>query len=281
MCFAYMSRFKDFQQLLEIKRYSFNTINTYIGLLTVFDAFIGEKQEIHRLDNPFFLQSIRDIISKRNYAYTTQKQLLSVLSLYMQEMHGKHIDLDTLRPRRPQRVLPDIFSLEEIKQMLDLTENIKHRAMLTTVYALGLRSGELINLKMAHIDKHRNIITIKAAKGKRDRQLPFPESLKLLLREYYIKYKPKTYLFEGQKNQYSSASLRAVFMNAVKRAGVKKDVTLHSLRHAYATHLLESGTDLRLIQELLGHNNIKTTMIYTHVSKRSMLQVKSPLDFLQ
>ena len=153
--------------------------------------------------------------------------------------------------------------------------------MLTTIYALGLRSGELINLKMAHIDKHSDILTIKAAKGKRDRPLPFPESLKLLLREYYIKYKPNTYLFEGQKNQYSHASLRAVFINAVKRANIKKDVTLHSLRHAYATHLLESGTDLRLIQVLLGHNNIKTTMVYTHVSKRSMLQVKSPLDFLQ
>ncbi|WP_350292372.1 tyrosine-type recombinase/integrase [uncultured Croceitalea sp.] len=276
-----MSRFKDFQQLLEIKRYSFNTINTYIGLLTVFDTFIGEEHEIHRLDNPFFLQSIRDIVSRKNYAYTTQKQLLSALSLYMQEMHGKRVDFDTLRPRRPQRVLPDILSLQEIKEILDLTENIKHRAMLTTIYALGLRSGELINLKMAHIDKHRNIITIKAAKGKRDRQLPFPESLKLLLREYYIKYKPNTYLFEGQKNQYAPASLRAVFINAVKRANIKKDVTLHSLRHAYATHLLESGTDLRLIQELLGHNNIKTTMVYTHVSKRSMLQVKSPLDFLQ
>jgi len=266
-----MSKFKDFKQLLEIKRYSFNTINTYIGLLTVFDHFIGEEQEIHRLDNPFFLQSIRDIVSRKNYAYTTQKQLLSALSLYMQEMHGKRVDFDTLRPRSPQRVLPDILSLHEIKQILDLTENIKHRAILTTIYALGLRSGELINLKLAHIDKHRD----------RDRQLPFPESLKLLLREYYIKYKPSTYLFEGQKNKYSPASLRAVFINAVKRTNIKKDVTLHSLRHAYATHLLESGTDLRLIQELLGHNNIKTTMIYTHVSKRSMLQVKSPLDFLQ
>jgi site-specific recombinase XerD len=164
---------------------------------------------------------------------------------------------------------------------LDLTKNLKHKAMLTTIYALGLRSGELINLKMSHIDKHRGTIIIKAAKGKRDRLLPFPESLKIMLREYYVKYKPKSYLFEGQKKKYSPASLRAVFKSAMNRAGIRKEVTLHSLRHAYATHLLESGTDLRLIQELLGHNNIKTTMLYTHVSKRSMLQVKSPLDFLK
>jgi site-specific recombinase XerD len=276
-----MSRFKDFKQLLTIKRYSPNTINAYIGLLSVFDSFIGENKEIHRLDNPFLLQNIRNIISKRNYAYTTQKQLLSALALYMQEIHGVRLDLDTLRPRKPQRVLPDILSLEEVKTILDLTKNLKHKAMLTTIYALGLRSGELINLKMSHIDKHRGTIIIKAAKGKRDRLLPFPESLKIMLREYYVKYKPKSYLFEGQKKKYSPASLRAVFKSAMNRAGIRKEVTLHSLRHAYATHLLESGTDLRLIQELLGHNNIKTTMLYTHVSKRSMLQVKSPLDFLK
>lgn len=275
-----MNRFKDFEQLLTIKRYSSNTINAYVGLLSVFDTFIGENQEIHRLETPFLLQHIRNIISKRSYAYTTQKQLLSALVLYMKEMYGTHLDLDTVRPRKPQRVLPDILSLQEVKKMLDLTENLKHKAMLTTIYALGLRSGELINLKLSHIDKHRDIVTIKAAKGKRDRQLPFPESLKLLLRKYYRQYEPKVYLFEGQKNKYSPASLRAVFSGAVKRAGITKEVTLHSLRHAYATHLLESGTDLRLIQELLGHNSIKTTMLYTHVSKRSMLQVKSPLDFL-
>ncbi|GMN09504.1 site-specific integrase [Croceitalea sp. MTPC9] len=276
-----MSRFYDFEQLLKIKRYSTNTINSYVGLLVAFDSFIGENHEIHRLDNSFLFQKLREIILKRSYAYTTQKQLLSALKLYMQEIHSVNLDLDTLRPRKPQRVLPDILSLKEVKLMFDLTKNLKHRAMLTTIYALGLRSGELLNLRVSHIDKDREIITIKAGKGKRDRQLPFPESLRIILREYYKQYKPKSYLFEGQKKQYSSASLRAVFINACKRADIKKDVTLHSLRHAYATHLLESGTDLRLIQELLGHNSIKTTMLYTHVSKRSLLQVKSPLDFLQ
>ncbi|MFD0797057.1 tyrosine-type recombinase/integrase [Maribacter chungangensis] len=275
-----MTDFEPFKTLLQIKRYSENTSKAYIGLLLSFDQYIGFEQEIHRLDSKFLLQKIREIIVDKNYAYTTQKQLLSAISLYMKEMHNTRLDLDTLRPRKPQRVLPEILSLQEVKRMLTATQNLKHRAMLTTVYALGLRSGELIALKVVHLDGDRNSIFVQHGKGKRDRILPFPETLKNLLREYYKEYKPKMYLFEGRDGQYTPESLRAVFKLAIKRAGVKKKVTLHSLRHAYATHLLEAGTDLRIIQELLGHNTIKTTMLYTHVSNKNVLNVKSPLDFL-
>lgn len=275
-----MTDFKNFITLLKIKRYSENTISSYIGLLVTFDKYIGFEHEIHRLDTKFLLQKIRELIIDKKYAYTTQKQVLSAVSLYMNEMYNIPLDLDTLRPRKPQRVLPQILSLQEVKRMLSLTSNIKHRAMLTTVYALGLRSGELIALKITHLDGERNGIFIQNAKGKRDRVLPFPESLKIVLRKYYKEYRPKVYLFEGRNGQYSSESLRAVFKSALKRAAIKKRVTLHGLRHAYATHLLESGTDLRVIQELLGHNTIKTTMLYTHVSNKHLLNVKSPLDFL-
>ncbi len=276
----YMTTFESFRTLLKIKRYSENTSNAYIGLLVSFSKYIGFEHEIHRLDNKFLLQKIREFILDKKYAYTTQKQLLGALSLYMKEMHNCQLDLDTLRPRKPQRVLPEILSLKEVKRMLSLTQNIKHRAMLTTIYALGLRSGELIHLEITHLDSDRNRVFIQNAKGKRDRLLPFSESLKIVLREYYKTYRPKLFLFEGRDGQYSPESLRTVFKAAVKRAGIKKKVTLHSLRHAYATHLLEAGTDLRVIQELLGHNTIKTTMLYTHVSNKSLLNVKSPLDFL-
>lgn len=276
-----MRSFEEFRKLLQIKRYSYNTIETYIGLLRSFDRYIGDSLEIHRLDSKFLLQKIRDIVLDKNYAYTTQKQLLSALKLYMQEMHNNLVDLDTVRPREPQRVLPEILSATEVKRLLDLTANKKHRAMLTTVYALGLRSGELINLKIAHLDGDRNTIFIGEGKGKKDRVLPFPESLKPCLRSYFKKYRPKVYLFEGQKGgKYTPASLRAVFNQAIKRAQITKAVTLHGLRHSYATHLLDSGVDLRRIQTLLGHNNIKTTMIYTHVSEHNVLDTHSPLDFL-
>lgn len=276
-----MESFADFKKLLIIKRYSPNTIDSYIGLLQSFDHYLGDALDIHRLDSKYLLQKIRDIVIDKNYAYTTQKQLLSALKLYMLEIHNTIVDLDTVRPKSPQRVLPEILSATEVKMLLDLTKNIKHKAMLTTIYALGLRSGELINLKISHMDGDRNMIFIGEGKGKKDRVLPFPESLKPFLREYFRKYRPKVYLFEGQKGgQYTPASLRSVFNQAIKRAEILKRVTLHGLRHAYATHLLESGTDLRRIQELLGHKNIKTTMIYTHVSQRNILDTKSPLDFL-
>ena len=276
-----MDTFQDFAQLLKIKRYSTNTITSYIGLLRSFDDYLGDSLKIHRLDSKHLLQKIREIILDKNYAYTTQKQLLSAVKLYMLQMYSIEIDLDTVRPRQPQRVLPDILSAAEVKALLDKTTNLKHKAMLTTIYALGLRSGELIQLKIKHLDGSRNTVFIKCAKGRKDRLLPFPESLKPILRSYYQKQKPKQYLFEGQKGgQYTSTSLRAVFKQACKRASIRKDVTLHSLRHAYATHLLDSGTDLRRIQELLGHSTIKTTMIYTHVSQRNILDTPSPLDFL-
>lgn len=276
-----MTDFENFKTLLHIKRYSKNTSDAYLGLLVSFDHYIGFEQEIHRLNSKFLLQKIREFVIDKNYAYTTQKQLLSAVSLYMKEMHHTQLDLDTLRPRTPQRVLPEILSLPEIKRMLSGTQNVKHRAMLTTIYALGLRSGELIDLKITHLDGARNRVFVKNAKGKRDRLLPFPESLKIVLRAYYKEYRPKIYLFEGRSGQYTPESLRAVFKAATKRTSIRKKVTLHSLRHAYATHLLEAGTDLRVIQELLGHNTIKTTMLYTHVSNNNILNVKSPLDFLE
>ena len=154
--------------------------------------------------------------------------------------------------------------------------------MLTVVYALGLRSGELINLKIKDLDGDRNQIRISSAKGRKDRYLPFPNKLKLLLRSYFTAYRPQDYLFEGRDgNAYTPSSLRAVFNNARKKACINKSVTLHTLRHSYATHLMDAGTDLRIIKELLGHNSIKTTLIYTHVTQRSLDNVPSPLDFLK
>jgi len=277
-----MSMFLDFNTLMIIKKYSSNTINTYIGLLESFQHYLGDSLPLNKLNNKHLLQKIREFIIDKNYAYTSQKQFLSALKLYMKEMYKVVLDFDTVQPRKPQRVLPEIFSKEEVTLLLNKTQNIKHKAMLAILYSLGLRSGELINLKIKHIDKHRNTIFIEKAKGRKDRVLPYPESLKQLLRDYYVMYKPKEYVFEGQKEwQYSSTSLRSVFNESCKRAKIKKQVTCHSLRHSYATHLLESGTNLKIIQELLGHNNIKTTMLYTQVSNRSVLNTHSPLDFLE
>ena len=184
-------------------------------------------------------------------------------------------------PTRKPQPLPDILSVDEVKAILSVSQNLKHRTMLTLIYALGLRSGELIRLKIADIDGKRQVVHLKGTKGNKDRLLPLSEKLRDVLRIYYQKYRPKEYLFNGQKSAtYSPQSLRKVFATACRKANIRKKVTLHSLRHAYATHLLEAGTDVRVIQQLLGHNSIRTTMIYTHVTTHNLMKVPSPLDFL-
>lgn len=154
--------------------------------------------------------------------------------------------------------------------------------MLSLIYSCGLRCGELLRLKPEHVDSKRNILIIKQAKGKKDRIVPLSNKTIQLLRTYFTAFKPKVYLFEGEKagTPYNESSLQKVLKQCVKKAGIKKPVTLHWLRHSYATHLLENGTDLRYIQEILGHSSSKTTEIYTHVSTQNIQKITSPFDTL-
>jgi site-specific recombinase XerD len=193
------------------------------------------------------------------------------------------------RPKQP-RLLPHVLSEEEVKAILQAHQNIKHRAMLSLIYACGLRRGELMNLKLtdtstslsAGINSKRGVLRVNQGKGAKDRIIPISEKILELLREYYSYEKPTLYLFEGERfgEKYSEGSLQKVLKTALGKAKITKPVTLHWLRHSYATHLLESGTDLRFIQELLGHNSSKTTEIYTHVSQKSLQKIKSPFDDL-
>ncbi|WP_244913586.1 tyrosine-type recombinase/integrase [Nonlabens dokdonensis] len=267
--------------MLTIKRYASNTIETYIGLLIPFHKTIGVDKDLGMLSDFEILEYFKNIVLNNNYAAASQKQLSSAIRLYYKEMYNREVDFSTLATRPVQRALPVILSKQEVKLILSVLKNKKHIAMLTTIYALGLRSSELIHLKIVDIDGQRNQVFIKTAKGKKDRVVPFPEKLKFLLRDYIKEYRPKEYLFEGSGGGlYSTASLRAVFNKAKKAAGIKKYVTLHGLRHAYATHLMDAGTDVRIIKELLGHNDIKTTLIYTHVTQITLENLPSPLDLL-
>jgi integrase/recombinase XerD len=185
------------------------------------------------------------------------------------------------RPKR-EKLLPNVLSKEEIKLILNAHSNIKHKAMLSLIYSCGLRRSELLNLKPSDIDSKRNIIIVRQAKGKKDRIAPLSLKIIEMLREYFILYKPSIYLFEGQTKgtAYDERSLQKVLKQAIEKVGIKKPVTLHWLRHSYATHLLENGTDLRYIQEILGHSSSKTTEIYTHVSTKSIQKITSPFDYL-
>ena len=185
------------------------------------------------------------------------------------------------RPKR-EKVLPNVLSKEEVKEILNAPKNIKHKAMLSLIYSCGLRCGEILRLKPEHVDSQRKILLIKQSKGKKDRIAPLGEKTISLLRTYYKACKPRTYLFEGQQAgmPYDERSLQKVLKQAVEKAGIRKSVSLHWLRHSYATHLLENGTDLRYIQEILGHSSSKTTEIYTHVSTKSIQNIISPFDYL-
>jgi integrase/recombinase XerD len=185
------------------------------------------------------------------------------------------------RPRREKR-LPNVLSKNEVKTILEAPTNIKHRAMLSLIYACGLRRGELLNLTLKDILSDRNLLFIRQSKGKKDRMVPISPKIIVMLREYYKAYKPKTWLFEGQfpNTRYSEKSLENVLKQSLIKAKISKKVSLHWLRHSYATHLLENGTDLRYIQELLGHSSSRTTEIYTHVSTRNLQQIRSPFDDL-
>ncbi|MDP9230096.1 MAG: tyrosine-type recombinase/integrase [Bacteroidota bacterium] len=187
---------------------------------------------------------------------------------------------DLPRAQKPQQ-LPSVFAEEEVKQLILATENLKHRSMLCLAYAGGLRVSEIVNVKLTDVDSKRMVITLRQAKGKKDRQVMLSEKLLLLLREYFKEFKPKHWLFEGQSgDQYSTRSVQEVIQQAKKKAGIKKKGSIHALRHSFATHLLEGGTDIVSIKELLGHTSLRTTMIYTHVSKKHLSKIQSPLDKL-
>jgi|SRR5688500_10668422 len=185
------------------------------------------------------------------------------------------------RPKRSKK-LPNVLSKEEVKAILSASKNIKHRAMLSLLYSCGLRRSELLQLRITDVDSGRKLLIVRQSKGRKDRVVPLSEKIIATLREYYKTFKPKTWLFEGQKegDPYSEKSLENVLKQAVAKTKIKKPVSLHWLRHSYATHLLESGTNLRYIQEILGHSSSRTTEIYTHVSTISLQQIKSPFDDL-
>ena len=185
------------------------------------------------------------------------------------------------RPRK-ERTLPEVLSEEEVSNLLHVTQNLKHKAILMTIYSAGLRVGEAIALKIKDIDSQRMQIRVEQSKGKKDRYTLLSTKTLEVLRQYVKIYKPKVWLFEGQDGgQYSERSIQALLKQSLQKTSIKKRVTVHTLRHSFATHLLEHGTDLRYIQALLGHESSKTTEIYTHVTTKGFQLIQSPLDRLK
>lgn len=274
-------KIEKYKQWLQSKRYSQSTIGAYTDALRIFLKFFHDKN-VSEINNDDIITFNNDYILKNGLSSSFQNQIVNAIKLFFKTVENKTIIIESIHRPKREKLLPNVLSKEEIKLILEAPAYLKHKAMLSLIYSCGLRCGELLRLKPEHIDAKRNILIIKQAKGKKDRIAPLSDKTIKLLRDYFKVFKPKMYLFEGKKegNPYNERSLQNVLKQSVFKAGIKKPVTLHWLRHSYATHLLENGTDLRYIQEILGHSHSTTTEIYTHVSTRSLQKITSPFDFL-
>ncbi len=274
-------KLEEFRKWMIHRRYSDSTINTYTGMLGQFLRFIRPK-ESSEISSDDMVRFVNEYIIPRGLSYTFQNQVISAAKLFFSHFYKSDLEVETFRRPRREHRLPNVLSKEEVKAILQAPSNLKHRAMLSVIYACGLRRSELLNLKPGDIDRQRGVLLIRQSKGKKDRIVPISDKIIKLLEEYCISYRTVNWLFEGQLkgSRYSEKSLESVLKQSVIKAGIKKPVTLHWLRHSYATHLLESGTDLRFIQELLGHSSSRTTEIYTHVSTKSLQNIKSPYEDL-
>ncbi len=272
--------FERFLQTLKLKAYSPNTLKTYCNELI---PFLKTFTNYHP-------KEITEDLIRRYLVYCAEVQDLSEFTInsrmnaikfyYEQVLHYHRMFFDIPRPKKP-KTLPKVLSVEEVRKIINLTTNFKHQMILKCVYGMGLRVSEVINLKIEDIDSDVMLVHIKEAKGKKDRIVVLPESLLLHLREYFKQYRPQNYLFENKfGSKMSDRTVQAIFKKGLLLSGSRKNVGVHSLRHSYATHLLENGTDVTLIQQLLGHNSIKTTLTYTHVSRKTILNIRSPLDNL-
>jgi len=267
----------DFVKILEVKRYSKNTIDSYSSIVKLARHYF--KRPLNKVDETELHQYFYHMVHTKKVSYSYQKQIAMALKLYFKEMFGRNINLEFLFPGRKPQKLPVVLAKKDVLKILEKVNNSKHKSMIALTYSSGLRVGELIDLKIDDIDSSRMVVQVKSAKGNKDRIIPLSEKILLMLRRYYREYAPKHYLFEGQKGgKYSASSFNKLLKAATKRAKINKNVTAHTLRHSYATHLLEKGTDIRVIQKLLGHNSIKTTMIYTQVAEPIVLNVVSPFD---
>ena len=276
-----IAQIEKFKQWLRSKRYSESTLTTYSEALKSFLLFYREKPVVEITNDDVILYN-NEYILKNNLSASYQNQIVNAIKLYFKTVRESKIDIGKIHRPKRAKVLPNVLSKEEVKAILDSHSNIKHKTMLSLIYSCGLRRSELLNLKPTDIDSKRNIVIIRQSKGKKDRIAPLSSKILAMLRDYYKGYKPKEWLFEGrvESTPYDERSLANVLKQALAKASIKKPVSLHWLRHSFATHLLESGTDLRYIQELLGHSSSKTTEIYTHVSTKSIQQIKSPFDDL-
>jgi len=270
-----------YRRWMEATRYPATTVQTYCSMMIKFLRFLSPK-EAEECTSDDLLRVINEYIIPNRLSFSFQNQMISSVKKFYAYIYKTTIDPGKIERPRGWRRLPNVLSKEEVRKMLGVVSNEKHRVMLSLIYACGLRRSELLNLKPSDIERARGLLRIRQAKGYKDRVVPVSPRTIEMVDTYIKRYKPVNYLFEGQNKgeQYTASSLEKVLKTACSKAGLKSEISLHWLRHSYATHLLEAGTDLRYIQELLGHSSSRTTEIYTHVTDKSIQKIRSPFDDL-
>lgn len=266
---------KKLQEYMRLRNYSPRSIKVYVNCAKrIYQYF---KKPLNKITEQEFKDFLNHLFNK-NYSPYTVNQYHATLKLIFTKIYKIPFNFNIPFAKRPKK-LPIVLTKSEAKRILGKIKNPKHKLILSMIYASGLRVSEAINLKVKDIDLENKTLMIRNSKGKKDRVTIFPEKLTLQLAAIVDTSRLNDYLFPSNRgDKLTSRSVQAVFQKALKKSGVKKEASCHSLRHSFATHLLENGVDIRYIQELLGHSNLKTTQIYTKVAKHNLTKIKSPLD---
>jgi integrase/recombinase XerD len=273
----------EYLNFMMLKNYSWNTISTYHNLLIKYLNF-HKTLGINKI-NQFGASEIdhyhRLLLESAKMSYSMTNQSVNAIKLYYREVLNTSIQVNGINRPEKSKKLPDVFSKQEISAIIKSIKNLKHKTMIYLIYSSGLRVSECINLRITDLNFDRNLLKVRSGKGAKDRNTIISDGVKKLLQQYIKAYQPKKILFEGQYGDcYSAGSIRKIIKTAKNNAGVSSPGSTHTLRHSFATHLLEQGTDLRYIQTLLGHSSSKTTEVYTHVTNKYLMEIKSPGDFL-
>ena len=275
----YLQRFTE---RLQIQRYSPSSIKNYNSNLFQFLTIASHKYasaeeiEIATIEQYIFWKIKKDSISASH-----QRIILTSIAKFYELVFDKRVNLKHLYPQRKEHKIPNYLTFNEVNKLIDITTNLKHKSIIMLLYSGGLRLSEVINLKINDIDSNSMTITIRKAKGKEERQVILSENFLQIFRQYCLKYQPSCYVFEGQNNlQYSGRSIQQIVKQSAMKSGVNKRISPLILRRSFATHLLEVGTDIRSIQELLGHSHLNTTKVYTQLTEVAKNKIKSPLDRL-
>jgi integrase/recombinase XerD len=269
------------EEKLHLKGYSFSTVKTYLEQFKLFTLFFPDSHPLDLGENEIHAYLLY-LVEKKQVSRSTQNQSINAIKFFYEKVMKQEQKVYCIERPLKEKKLPEVLSQEEVMALFNAVDNLKHKTMLMVIYSAGLRRSELLWLRKGDVDLDRKTVFIRGGKGHKDRQSILGASLVPLLLRYLEQYQPMYWFFEGRGGlRYSETSLQHILKDAAAKAGIRKSVHLHMLRHSFATHLLEAGTATRYIQVLLGHESPKTTEIYAHVTRFALDKIQSPLDHLE